>query len=232
MILALVLCLTMASAMAEIKNTQATEFAFATIESGEIMGINYKGVYSFRGVPYATAARFQMPEKVQPWDGVCACVTWGTICPAEYGANGYTNFTEFMTPADHNFIHNEDCQNLNVWTKSLDAEAKKPVIVSLHGGGFSNGSSMELPYYSGHNITDSGDIVFVSVNHRLNVLGSLDLSAYKVSSNIPGVTCTYVEDRFEGSVVAWCSGAVTLTTGKNGPVPAKTRTGPFDITSW
>ena len=51
-----------------------------------------------------------------------------------------------MTPTDHNFIQNEDCQNLNVWTNTLDPEAGKAVIVFLHGGGFSNGSSMELPY--------------------------------------------------------------------------------------
>lgn len=176
--LALILCLAALCASAEVVNTQPTEFAFATIESGEIMGINYQGVYSFRGIPYATAERFQMPEKVEPWDGIRACVTWGTICPASYGLNGYTNFTEFMTPTDHNFIQNEDCQNLNVWTNTLDPEAGKAVIVFLHGGGFSNGSSMELPYYNGHNITKSGDIVFVSINHRLNVLGSLDLSAY------------------------------------------------------
>lgn len=176
--LTLILCLAALGASAEVVNTQPTEFAFATIESGEIMGINYQGVYSFRGIPYATAERFQMPEKVEPWDGIRACVTWGTICPASYGLNGYTNFTEFMTPTDHNFIQNEDCQNLNVWTNTLDPEAGKAVIVFLHGGGFSNGSSMELPYYNGHNITKSGDIVFVSINHRLNVLGSLDLSAY------------------------------------------------------
>ena len=187
-VLALLICIASVGALAEVENTQATEFAFATIESGEIMGINYKGVYSFRGIPYAVAERFQMPQKVEPWEGTRACVTWGAVCPAEYGLNGYTNFTEFMTPTDHNFIANEDCQNLNVWTKELNSDAKKAVIVFLHGGGFSNGSSMELPYYSGHNIVDSGDVVFVSVNHRLNVLGSLDLSAYgdeyKYSANI------------------------------------------------
>ena len=55
--LALILCLAALGASAEVVNTQPTEFAFATIESGEIMGINYQGVYSFRGIPYATAER-------------------------------------------------------------------------------------------------------------------------------------------------------------------------------
>lgn len=176
--LALLMLLTTCAAMAEVVNTEPTTYEFATIESGDIMGLKFRGVYSFRGIPYAKAERFQLPTKVEPWEGIRPCLTWGTICPASYGLNGYTNFTEFMTPTHHNFIHNEDCQNLNVWTTSMDPTAKKPVIVFMHGGGFSNGSSMELVYYNGHNIAKSGDIVFVSMNHRLNVLGSLDLSKY------------------------------------------------------
>lgn len=156
----------------------ATELAYTDVESGPIMGMNYKGIYNFRGIPYAKAERFQMPEKVDPWMDVRPCLSWGTVCPAPYGMNGYTNFTEFMTPTDHNFIQNEDCQNLNVWSPSLNADENKPVIVFIHGGGFTNGSSMELVYYDGHNISASGDVVFVSINHRLNVLGSLDLAAY------------------------------------------------------
>ncbi|MDD3212041.1 MAG: carboxylesterase family protein [Eubacteriales bacterium] len=177
-LLALTLCLPVTATFAEVQDTQPTELAYTTIESGPIMGMDYHGVYNFRGIPYAKAERFQMPEKVTPWTDVRPCLSWGVVCPAPYGQNGYTNFTEFMTPTDHNFIQNEDCQNLNVWTQSLDAEANKPVVVFIHGGGFTNGSSMELVYYDGHNITASGDIVFVSVNHRLNVVGSLDLSAY------------------------------------------------------
>ncbi|MDD3212042.1 MAG: carboxylesterase family protein [Eubacteriales bacterium] len=165
--------------LAEIQDTQPTELAYTTIESGPIMGMNYEGVYNFRGIPYAKAERFQMPEKVTPWTDARPCLSWGVACPQPYmSPDGYTSFTEFMTPSDHNFIFNEDCQNLNVWTNSLDAAAMRPVIVFLHGGGFTGGSSMELVYYDGHNITASGDVVFVSVNHRLNVVGSLDLSPY------------------------------------------------------
>lgn len=86
LLLALLLSLAVFGASAEVINTQPTEFAFATIESGGIMGINYQGVYSFRGIPYATAERFQMPEKVEPWEGTRACVTWGTVCPASYAS--------------------------------------------------------------------------------------------------------------------------------------------------
>ena len=72
----------------------------------------------------------------------------------------------------------EDCQNLNIWTPVLGDGKHRPVMVWLHGGGFFSGSSMELPIYDGSNLSRKGDVVVVSLNHRLNVLGFLDLSAY------------------------------------------------------
>ena len=73
---------------------------------------------------------------------------------------------------------NEHCQYLNVWTQNLTPAAKKPVMVWMHGGGFTNGSSMESYAYDGRSLSEFGDVVVVSVNHRLNILGTLDLSAY------------------------------------------------------
>lgn len=82
----------------------------------------------------------------------------------------------------------EDCLNLNVWTSGLNDGGKRPVMVWLHGGGFSTGSSIESPAYDGENLSKKGDVVVVSVNHRLNSLGHLDLSAYgeqyKYSANV------------------------------------------------
>ena len=72
----------------------------------------------------------------------------------------------------------ENCQYLNIWTQSLDPEAKKPVMVWLHGGGFFAGSSIEQVAYEGDHLSEYGDVVVVSLNHRLNILGYLDLSAY------------------------------------------------------
>ena len=72
----------------------------------------------------------------------------------------------------------ENCQYLNIWTQSLDPEAKKPVMVWLHGGGFFAGSSIEQVAYEGDHLREYGDVVVVSLNHRLNILGYLDLSAY------------------------------------------------------
>ena len=76
------------------------------------------------------------------------------------------------------WIANEHCQYLNVWTQNLTPAVKKPVMVWMHGGGFTNGSSMESYAYDGRTLSEFGDVVVVSVNHRLNILGTLDLSAY------------------------------------------------------
>ncbi|MDZ4957130.1 carboxylesterase family protein, partial [Clostridium perfringens] len=85
------------------------------------------------------------------------------------------------------WLQDENCQNLNIWTKALDENAKKPVLVWLHGGGFTAGSSIEQVAYDGFNMCNYGDAVVVSVNHRLNILGYLDLSPfgekYKNSAN-------------------------------------------------
>ena len=85
-------------------------------------------------------------------------------------------------------VEGEDCQNLNVWTPRINDGKKRPVMVWLHGGGFQTGSSIEQRVYDGANLSRKGDVVVVSVNHRLNMLGFLDLSAYgeeyKYSGNV------------------------------------------------
>lgn len=77
---------------------------------------------------------------------------------------------------------------LNVWTPNLKDGKKRPVMFWIHGGGFTAGSSQELPSYDGENLAKKGDVVVVSINHRLNILGFLDLSAYgekyKQSANL------------------------------------------------
>ena len=86
------------------------------------------------------------------------------------------------------FKENNNAQNLNIWTPGIGDNKNRPVMVWIHGGGFSTGSSLESPAYDGQNLAKAGDIVVVSVNHRLNVLGYLDLSAYgneyKESGNV------------------------------------------------
>jgi para-nitrobenzyl esterase len=155
--------------------SQVTEPAFATLSGGEVMGANVGGVYEFKGIPYASAARYQEPQPTS-WVDVKKALAFGEVCP-----NGATtvNVHEFVTTSNHDLVENEaSCLNLNVWSTSLQAEEAKPVVVWLHGGGFSSGSSAELPYYDGANLAQGQDVVVVSVNHRLNALGYLDLSAY------------------------------------------------------
>jgi para-nitrobenzyl esterase len=72
----------------------------------------------------------------------------------------------------------ENCQFANVWTPGISDGKKRPVMVWIHGGGFTNGSGIELTSYDGQNLSKKGDVVVVTLNHRLNVLGFLDLSAY------------------------------------------------------
>ena len=143
-------------------------------KKGKIRGYKCDGIYIFKGVRYATAKRFQMPEEVKPWKGVKECGSYGFISPTleKDEPNGEILIPHRYWPQD------EDCLNLNIWTNTLDKEAKHPVIVWFHGGGFSTGSSIEQKAYNGENMCKYGDVVVVTVNHRLNILGYLDMSPY------------------------------------------------------
>lgn len=147
----------------------------ATTAKGQLRGFMDEGTYTFLGIPYATTERFEEPQPVEAWEGVRDAQTYGTICPI---ANQDSVGSDEMFWPHRYWIQNEDCTNLNVWTQSLDTEAKKPVMVFFHGGGYWNGSSVESAAYDGKNLSEFGDVVVVTVNHRLNVLGFLDLTAY------------------------------------------------------
>ncbi len=142
---------------------------------GTLLGTQTKGTYIFKGIPYAKASRFAMPEDPDSWEGIKTATTYGEGAP---NSNDGVAVTDFMTPAGTDCVYKEDCQFLNVWTNSIDTSAKKPVVFWLHGGGWANGASNELSYYDGYNFAQNQDVVFVSINHRLNILGYTDLSAY------------------------------------------------------
>lgn len=150
--------------------------------SGKLKGYFYDGAYIFKGVPYAHADRFQMPVPSK-WEGVKDATSYGFVCPL---MEQDTPSAELLVPHRY-WPMDEHCQNLNIWTKALDKNAKKPVIVWLHGGGYFAGSSIEQVAYDGYNMCMEGDTVVVSINHRLNILGYLDLSPfgekYKNSGN-------------------------------------------------
>jgi para-nitrobenzyl esterase len=142
---------------------------------GKLRGIREGKTLSFLGVRYAEAERFGLPKPVQPWEGIKNAQVWGPVCPAPEQTT--VSSDELVFPHRY-FIANEHCQYLNVWTQNLTPAAKKPVMVWMHGGGFTNGSSMESYAYDGRTLSEFGDVVVVSMNHRLNILGTLDLSAY------------------------------------------------------
>lgn len=153
----------------------STSVAVVSTDSGKLQGFVQNGIYTYRGVPYAKAERFMMPEKVEAWDGIRPALTYGEICPIP-PMSGVAR-DELFNP--HRYLpQSEDCQFLNVWTPGIRDNKKRPVMVWLHGGGFTNGSSIEQVAYDGENLSRKGDVVVVSLNHRLNVLGYLDLSAY------------------------------------------------------
>lgn len=142
--------------------------------AGLLKGYAYDDMYIFKGIPYATAKRFQMPQPVEPWEGVKDACSYGFVCPM---LSQDTPSAEVMVPHRY-WPMDENCQSLNIWTESLDANAKKPVIVWLHGGGYSMGSSIEQVAYDGFNAARTGDMVVVSINHRLNILGYFDMSPF------------------------------------------------------
>lgn len=141
--------------------------------SGHLKGYFYDGAYIFKGIPYAHADRFQMPAESK-WEGVKEATSYGFVCPlmSQETPNGELLVPHRYWPMD------EHCQNLNIWTDTLDENAKKPVVIWLHGGGYFAGSSIEQEAYDGSNMCKQGGVVVVSVNHRLNILGYLDLSPF------------------------------------------------------
>lgn len=152
----------------------ATEPVVQT-KAGKLRGFQLDSTYIFQGIEYATAERFQAPQPVKPWEGVKDALGYGYVCPLLHQETPSSG--ELMVPHRY-WPMDEHCQNLNIWTQTLCPNAKKPVMVWLHGGGFSAGSSIEQQAYDGENMSKHGDVVVVSVNHRLNILGYLDMEPY------------------------------------------------------
>jgi para-nitrobenzyl esterase len=145
------------------------------VSGGKLRGLREGKTYSFLGVRYAEAERFGQPRPVPAWDGIKNAQVWGPICPSPPAST--VSSDELVFPHRY-WVANENCQYLNVWTQNLKPAVKKPVMVWMHGGGFTNGASMESYAYDGRSLSEFGDVVVVSMNHRLNIIGTLDVSAY------------------------------------------------------
>jgi para-nitrobenzyl esterase len=154
-----------------------TNIAITNTESGKVRGYTHNGIYTYKGIPYAQAGRFMQPVKSKPWTGVRSSMTYGPVAPLIDPVTSVQDESEFVFHHDWGYP-SEECLVLNIWTPSINDGKKRPILFWIHGGGFTAGSSQELPSYDGENLSKKGDVVVVSINHRLNILGYLDLSAY------------------------------------------------------
>ena len=158
------------------------EANYAVVEtaSGKVRGSSRNGIFTFKGIPYAAttagAARFLPPQKAAPWTGVRSSLTYGQVSPQPARA-GWAHDEEAWLFNWDDGQPGEDCLRVNIWSPGLDS-SKRPVMFWLHGGGYTAGSGQELPSYDGESLARSGDVVVVSINHRLNVLGYLNLADY------------------------------------------------------
>lgn len=147
------------------------------ISSGRIAGLIEDGVYIYKGIPYAKAERFMAPVAPDKWEGVRSCRAYGPTCPQAKRMGWYSDEQAYAFQWDDGYA-DENCLRLNVWSKNVGGKDKLPVMVWLHGGGYAAGSGQELASYDGTSLASTGEVVVVTLNHRLNVLGFLDLSAF------------------------------------------------------
>jgi len=139
------------------------DYVIAPTSAGNLRGLALDHVKVFKGIPYggttAGKNRFMPPTKAVKWKGVRDALAYGPTAP------------QITNDSPGRPERGEDCLVLNVFAPELGDKSKRPVMVWLHGGGFSTGSGSE-PIYNGVNLAHKNDVVLVSVNHRLNVLGS------------------------------------------------------------
>lgn len=160
----------------------------AETTTGKIRGFRRGGVYIFKGVPYgsstAGARRFMPPAKPEPWKGIRNALQYGRVCPSQDSAHFNTDGKNLATTDEDSFVLHrgasaavpgEDCLRLNLWTPEINGSHKRPVMVYMHGGGFSAGSGHDLLAYDGESLARNHDVVVITHNHRLNVYGYLNL---------------------------------------------------------
>src|SRR5690348_7925026 len=158
----------------------ASSQLFSTVEttSGKVQGIANTGIKEFKGIPYGAPTggknRYLPPQKAAGWTGVRECFGHGPICPQTL-ANLSSDYGMLIQWDQHVGGMSEDCLSLNVWTPGVNDGAKRPVMVSFHGGGFATGSG-NAPGYDGAQLARFGDVVVVTVNHRLASFGYLHLA--------------------------------------------------------
>jgi para-nitrobenzyl esterase len=177
----------------------ASSAPVAKTRYGAVAGTLEEGISVFRGVPYGAdtaPVRFQAPLPPTPWRGVKACDAFTTRAPQLTAVRGPQALAapslgpagEARRAAPEAGGQSEDCLHLNVFTPGLRDHRKRPVLVYFHGGAYNNGS-VNSPLYDGKRLCHRGDVVVVTVNHRLNAfgflyLGAIDPKQYPDSGNV------------------------------------------------
>jgi para-nitrobenzyl esterase len=147
----------------------------AKTTAGQVRGVTNDGVHVFKGVPYgastAGANRFQPPKPPVPWKGEREALAYGLSTPqSDPNSKRAPAASSALIGELSDKPEGEDCLVLNVWTRGLADSAKRPVMFWIHGGGFQSGSGSSAGY-DGTNLCKRGDVVVVTINHRLNIMG-------------------------------------------------------------
>ena len=155
----------------------------ATTTAGKVRGRDAgAGILCFKGIAYGqdtTQTRFAAPKPPAPWKEIRDAFDWGPRAPQIPGARPRHEATTVPQPSYHlppdEGPESEDCLHLNVWTPGLRDGKKRPVMFYIHGGAYSNGTA-NAALYDGTRLAKRGDVVVVTVNHRLNLFGYLYLA--------------------------------------------------------
>ncbi|MET4780138.1 carboxylesterase/lipase family protein [Glaciihabitans sp. UYNi722] len=147
------------------------------VTGGTIAGGVRRGLRMWRGIPYAAPPvgdlRFRAPAPVDPWEGVRDALEFGPVAAQDRKG-------QFLGPGT-NVVTSEDCLTLNVIAPLAESDAPRAVMVWIHGGAYSVGSSREMPH-QGEGLATEGDVIFVNFNYRLGALGYLDFTRFSTPS--------------------------------------------------
>lgn len=154
-------------------------FVTAETTAGKVQGMLLGGINTFKGIPYGASTagpnRFLPPQKPAAWKGVRDALEYGQVSPQAL-ADSRSEYVQLIDWDSQPGGLGEDCLMLNIWTPGLRDGGKRPVMVSIHGGGFATGSGAALGY-DGDPLARFGNVVVVTMNHRLASFGYLDLGS-------------------------------------------------------